>query len=182
MASFSVILVTAAPAGLASEAGGAFLKIDNRECLLRSVELFLNRDAVKQIHLVVADEKMEEARRKYAAHLGFSGVKLIGASAKWADQLAAAAEKISAECSHVIVHDAARPIVPFNDIDAILHAAEEDLKNPKGPAKPFKTVALATAVRNPLVSVDEGGDPLAFHLPSEFMQIVTPWVYAKEVF
>src|SRR5271155_1118759 len=53
MAKFSIAILTAAPAGQAAEAGGAFVKIDGREALLRSVELFLNRDAVVQIQLMV---------------------------------------------------------------------------------------------------------------------------------
>ena len=50
-ATFSVLVLTAAPPGQTSESGGAFVKIDGREALLRSVELFLNRDVVKQIHV-----------------------------------------------------------------------------------------------------------------------------------
>jgi hypothetical protein len=42
----------AAPPGQTTEAGGAFVKIEGREALLRSVELFLNRDNVKQIQIV----------------------------------------------------------------------------------------------------------------------------------
>ena len=30
------------------------------------------------------------------------------------------AEKVSADVSHVIVHDAARPAVPYSDIDAMM--------------------------------------------------------------
>ena len=86
MAIFSIVVVTAAPPGQATEAGGAYLKIDGREALLRSVELFLNRDNVKQIQLVVTPEELEEAKRKYGAHLGFSGVKLLAAGAKWIEQ------------------------------------------------------------------------------------------------
>ena len=41
-ATFSVLLVTAAPPGHGSESGGAFVKIDGRESLLRCAELFLN--------------------------------------------------------------------------------------------------------------------------------------------
>ena len=40
------------------------------------------------------------------------------------DQIHAVAEKISAEATHVIVHDAARPAVPYTDIEAIMEAAE----------------------------------------------------------
>ena len=49
MATFSVLVITAAPPGRAVEAGGAFVKIDGREALTRSIELFLNRDNVKRL-------------------------------------------------------------------------------------------------------------------------------------
>ena len=48
---FTAVILTAAPAGMAAEAGGAFVKIDGREALLRSVELFLNRENVSQVIL-----------------------------------------------------------------------------------------------------------------------------------
>src|ERR1700704_6549399 len=115
MAIFSVLIMTAAPAGQGSEAGGPFVKIDGREVLLRSVELFLNRENVKQIQIVFQQEAMEEAKRKYGAHLSFSGVKVLTGGPKWMDQLAAAAEKISDEATHVIVHDTARPAVAYSD-------------------------------------------------------------------
>src|SRR5256885_13171076 len=80
---FSVVVLTAAPPGLGAESGGAFVKIDGREALLRSVELFLNRENVKQVQLVVNADALEEAKRKYGPHLGFTGVKLIAGRAKW---------------------------------------------------------------------------------------------------
>src|SRR5580658_8081585 len=90
MSTFSVVLLTAVPTHLGAQGVGAFVKIDGRECLLRTVELFLNRDNVKQIHLAVTPESMEESKRKYGAHLGFSGVKLIAGGPNWIDQIAAA--------------------------------------------------------------------------------------------
>ena len=69
MAVFSVVVLTAPPPTQSSEAGGPYVKIDGREALLRSVELFLNRDNVKQIQLVVAADDLEEAKRKYGTHL-----------------------------------------------------------------------------------------------------------------
>ena len=68
---FSVVVLTAAPPGQGAEAGGPFVKIDGREALLRSVELFLNRDNVKQISVVFQDDFLEEGRRKYGGHFGF---------------------------------------------------------------------------------------------------------------
>jgi 2-C-methyl-D-erythritol 4-phosphate cytidylyltransferase len=171
MAAFSVVVLTAAPPTQASEAGGAYVKIDGREALLRSVELFLNRDNVKQIQLVVDPDDLDEAKRRYGAHLGFSGVKLLSAGPRWMDQVAAAGQTIAAECTHVILHDAARPAVPFSDIDALMECAE---------TRP--AVALASAVRSTLVEVDEGGNPLGYHFPSRFMHLLTPQAFSKEKF
>jgi 2-C-methyl-D-erythritol 4-phosphate cytidylyltransferase len=171
MANFSVIVLTAPPPGQAAEAGGPFVKIDGRESLLRCVELFLNRENIKQIQIVFAEDSMEEAKRKYGGHLSFSGVKVAQGGPRWVDQLAAAAEKVSNESTHVIVHDAARPAVAYSDIDQLLAEAE---KHP--------IVFLATVSRSPLVEIDEGGNALSIHPPSQYMNLVTPQAFKRERF
>ncbi|HEX4055047.1 MAG TPA: 2-C-methyl-D-erythritol 4-phosphate cytidylyltransferase [Tepidisphaeraceae bacterium] len=171
MASFSVVLFTAAPAALAAEGAGAFVKVDGRECLLRSVEMFLNRDNIKQIHVVVAEEQMEEAKRKYGGHLGFSGVKLIAGGQQWMDQIAAAGEKISVECSHVILHDAARPAVAYSDLEALMDEVE---KHP--------VAVMTTPIRAGLIETEESGRPIALRPPQRFAQVVTPWAMRKDKF
>lgn len=168
---FSVLVLTAPPPGLASEGGGAFVKVDGREALLRSVELFLNRDNVKQIQLAILPDAIEEVKRKYGGHLGFSGVKLITGGPRWIDQIVAAGATISSEATHVIIHDAARPAVPYSDIDALMSEAESK-----------SAVALVTPVRTTLVETDEGGNPVAFHTPQPWMQLLTPQVFSKEKF
>jgi 2-C-methyl-D-erythritol 4-phosphate cytidylyltransferase len=163
MPNFTALLLTAPPPGLAAEAGGAFVKVDGREALLRSVELFLNRDNIKQVLVVFQPEDAEEGRRKYGPHLGLFGVKVLAAGPKWIDQAAAGLEKLNPEATHVILHDAARPAVPYSDIDALLEEAEKNA-----------IVSLATPARTRLVEVDEGGNSVAFHAPSQFMQLLTP--------
>jgi 2-C-methyl-D-erythritol 4-phosphate cytidylyltransferase len=174
MAIFSVLVLTASPPGQGGQGGelaGAFVKIDGREALLRSVELFLNRENIKQIQLAIWPEAMEEVKRKYGGHLGFSGVKLVSGGPRWMDQIAAAAGTVSGEATHVMVHDAARPAVPYSDIDAIMVAAES-----------HAYAALAAPVRATLVETDEGGNPVATHSPQSYMQLMTPVVYSKEKF
>jgi 2-C-methyl-D-erythritol 4-phosphate cytidylyltransferase len=171
MADFSVLVLTAPPPGQSAEAGGPFVKIDGREALLRSVELFLNRDNVKQVQLVVDPDGVEEAKRKFGAHLSFSGVKLLTGGPRWSDQIKAAKEKISSDVSHVILHDAARPVVAYSDIDNLMSEAEQ-----------HPAVALASPVRSTLVEVDEGGNALAFHLPTGYMQLVTPQAFDRATF
>jgi 2-C-methyl-D-erythritol 4-phosphate cytidylyltransferase len=171
MATFSVLFLTTTPSGYPADSNGPFVKVDGRECLLRSVELFLNRDPIKQLQLCFTPEMMEEGKRKYGGHLGFSGVKLVGGGPRWIDQIAAGAEKLATEVSHVILHDAARPAVAYDDIDALMDAATKR-----------DAVALAAACRTSLVEVDEGGNPMAIHPASRFMQVLTPQVFSKARF
>jgi 2-C-methyl-D-erythritol 4-phosphate cytidylyltransferase len=170
-ATFSVLVLTAPPPGQAIEAGGAFVKLDGRESLLRAVELFLNRENIKQIQLAFTADMLEEGKRKFGGHLSFSGVKVLSGGPKWIDQIAVAAEKISEESTHVVIHDAARPAVSYSDIDCILEAAE------KHPA-----AALATPARTTMVELDEAGNPLAYQQPSRFMHLLTPQVFTKAKF
>src|SRR5205823_277851 len=102
---------------------------------------------------------------------GFSGVKILTGGPRWIDQLAAATDKIAPDCTHVLVHDAARPAVPYTDIEAIMAEAE------KHPA-----VALVAASRNTLVEVDEGGNALALHRPEQYMQLLTPQTFSRQKF
>lgn len=167
MANFSVILLTAPPPGLASDIGGYLVKIDQREILLRCVEMFLNRENIKQVQVVFAPEAMDEARRKFYAHLSFTGVRMLTGGATWMEQIVAAKEKIAPDTTHVVVHDAARPLLPWADLDAVLEAAEK-----------HEAVVLAAVLRNGLIEVDAGGAPMATHPPSGFHSLLTPQVFA----
>lgn len=160
---FTAIIVTAAPPGLAAEGSGIMAKVDGREVILRSVELFLSRDNVKQVLLVITPEAEEEIKRKYGGSLGFLGVKVVIGGKKWNEQIVAAAARVDAESTHVLIHDAARPVTAVSDIDAIIEAAD---KNP--------AVMLATPLKTGLIELDEGGGPVATHTPSSYMQILSP--------
>jgi len=167
MANFSVILLTATPPGLAADIGGFFVKVDQREILLRCVEMFLNRDNIKQVQVVFAPEAMEEAKRKFYAHLSFTGVRMLTGGTTWLEQIIAAREKISPDTTHVVIHDAARPLLPWADLDALLEAAEK-----------HEAVTLATPLRSGLIEVDPGGAPMATHLPSSYHIMQTPQVFS----
>jgi 2-C-methyl-D-erythritol 4-phosphate cytidylyltransferase len=168
---FTVILLTAAPPGHAAEAGGAFVKVDGRESLLRASELFLNRDTIKQVQLVVLQDAFDDAKRRFASHLSFSGVRLLGGGPGWHDQIAAAAATLDPAATHVVIHDAARPAVPYSDIDAVLAAAEQ-----------HPAVTLITPVRAGLIAVDPAGRPLAYHQSDEFVELLSPRVVRRDLF
>jgi 2-C-methyl-D-erythritol 4-phosphate cytidylyltransferase len=171
MPTFSVAILTAAPPGQAVEAGGAFVKIDGREALLRSVELFLNRETIKQIQVVVLPDDLEEAKRKYGPHLSFSGVKLIAGGPRWTDQIAAASQKLAPEATHIFLHDGARPLVPYSDVDALIDAAYKEA-----------AVVLTAPVRSELIQIDDKGNPLHHWRADEFVHLLTPQVFTKDRF
>lgn len=164
MPNFSVVILTAIPTSLGADGAGAFVKVDGRECLLRSADLFFNRDAVKQIQLVVADDKFEESKRKFGDHLSFSGAKLIAGGTQWTDQLEAASQKIPADITHVIIHDAARPAVAFTDLDVLLAEAE---KHP--------IAVMTTPLRGGIIEAEDSGKPIAIRSGQRFQNVATPW-------
>ena len=168
---FSVVILTAIPTGLGADGAGAFVKVDGRESLLRSADVFFNRDGIKQIQLVVADDKFEEAKRKFGDHLSFSGAKLIAGPSQWMDQLETAAQKIPAEVTHVIVHDAARPAVAFTDLDVLLAEAE---KHP--------VAVMTTPLRGGIIETEDSGKPIALRSGQRFQNVVTPWALRKDKF
>ena len=122
MNAIATVLLTAAPDGFAYD-NAAMTRIDGREAALRCMEMYTNREGILQTIIVVADADAEETRRKIGSHLSFMGIKLITAGSGWAEQLATAAKVLKAETTHVIVHDAARPAVPFSDLDRLIETA-----------------------------------------------------------
>jgi 2-C-methyl-D-erythritol 4-phosphate cytidylyltransferase len=157
-----------------TEAGGWLMKVDGKEAILRSSELFLNRDAIKQILVVIEPDEIDRAKQRYGGHFAFAGIKMVSGGPKWMDQVSAAAEKISPDCTHVILHDGARPCVPYTDIDAVMEEAGK-LGGKEG-------VGVVTPARSTLLELDEGGNPVAYHLPSRFVQLLTPQAFTRAAF
>jgi 2-C-methyl-D-erythritol 4-phosphate cytidylyltransferase len=166
-----VVIYTAAPVDQSGEAGGAFVKVDGRECLLRSVELFVNRPETARIVVVVDEDEAGDAKRRFSAHFGLTGVQLAVGGPRWLDQAAAALPKLPTEATHVILHDAARPIVPFGDIDALIEAAGE-----------YPAAALSSPVRGTLVEVDGHGHAKGYAGATRFLQLLTPQIFTREQF
>ena len=75
-ARFAAIILTANPPGMSGDASGAMVKIDGREALVRSVELFLNRDNLSQVMVVFQPAALDDAKKKFGGHFGFTGVRV----------------------------------------------------------------------------------------------------------
>jgi 2-C-methyl-D-erythritol 4-phosphate cytidylyltransferase len=102
-----------------------FERLKDRPVFLRSVELFVNRDDVCQVQLVVAKEDVETMQTRYAANIGFMGVKLTVGGAERSDSVRSALANVSDEADFICVHDAVRPCVSSLWVDKVFAAAEK---------------------------------------------------------
>ena len=114
-------------AGPGSRFGGKrkkqFVDVAGRAVFLRSVELFANRDDVKQILLGIAAEDEELVAVKWGANLKFFGVKLFFGGYERFDTINKGLELVKVDVDLIAVHDACRCCVTDKMIDEVIAAA-----------------------------------------------------------
>lgn len=165
----AVMLLTAPPPGTSGDEG-AYVKVDGRECLLRSAELFVNRDEVSQVLTSFQTGDAEDAKRRYGSHLAFSGVKIGEPTDGWHGQIKALAAKLSDEITHLLVHDSARPAVAYSDLDALFEALS---------GHPDSPCALAAHLECGLVETDGTGAAIGYRPADAFRLLLWPRIYPR---
>jgi 2-C-methyl-D-erythritol 4-phosphate cytidylyltransferase len=126
MGQFAVILPAA---GRSTRFGDAkqkkiFAELDGRAVWLRAVEPFINRDDVAQTILVIAPEDRELFERRFRASVAFLNIRVVDGGAERYDSVARALEVVEPTCEFIAVHDAARPCLTGDLIDAVFAAAQ----------------------------------------------------------
>jgi 2-C-methyl-D-erythritol 4-phosphate cytidylyltransferase len=98
--------------------------VGGRPLLLRTVELFAKRDEVRTIVVAAPPDRIDEFKSKYGPSLGFHGASITagGREFRW-ETVRNALEDIPEECTHIAVHDAARPSVSKELLDRLFEAA-----------------------------------------------------------
>ena len=100
-----------------------YADLDGRAVWLRAAEPFVNRDDVGQILLAIAPEDRELFERRYRPNVAFLNIKVLEGGAERADSIANALEAADPSCDFVAVHDAARPCLTGELVDAVFSAA-----------------------------------------------------------
>jgi 2-C-methyl-D-erythritol 4-phosphate cytidylyltransferase len=103
-----------------------FVDVAGRAVFLRSVELFSNRDDVKQILLTIAPEDQELVNVKWGANLKFFSVKICFGGAERFETVSKALELVKDDIDLIAVHDAVRCCVTGELIDTIIVAAAKN--------------------------------------------------------
>ncbi len=121
------VAVIICAAGASSRFGGKrkkpFVDVAGRAAFLRSVELFSNRDDVKQILLGICAEDRELVTIKWGATLTFFNVKIYEGGAERFDTVSKGIELIKDTIDLVAVHDAVRCCITEKWIDLVIATA-----------------------------------------------------------
>ena len=91
---------------------------------MRAIKLFSSRPDVGQIILAINPESFDSFRFKYGDQLSFQNVTLVkgGLKERW-ETVSLALAAVKDDCTHVAVHDAARPLTSTRLIDRVFGAA-----------------------------------------------------------
>jgi 2-C-methyl-D-erythritol 4-phosphate cytidylyltransferase len=102
-----------------------FAPLEDRAVWLHAAERFLNRNDVKQTILIIAAEDREAFFDKFGANVAILGIDVVDGGAERSDSVANALARVKATNEFVAVHDAARPCLANEWIDAVFGAAEQ---------------------------------------------------------
>ena len=102
-----------------------FAALDGRAVWLRAAEAFVNRKDVVQSLVVVSAEDLDRFRTRYGAHLALLGIEVVVGGAERFHSVGNALAKLRDEVDLVAIHDAARPCVTAELIDAVFRVAAE---------------------------------------------------------
>ncbi len=118
------LIVTAAGSSTRFGADKLGEDLGGRPVLLRAVEPFTKRDEVVRILVAAPPASIEEFRGRFGPTLSFHGAVIVpgGAKARW-ESVRAALEHVPADCTHVAIHDGARPCLSGELLERVFAAA-----------------------------------------------------------
>lgn len=146
-----------------------FAQLGGRPVFMHAVEKFVNREDVAQLILVLAPDDREYFEMRFHAEAAFLGLHLVDGGVDRAESVANALAVLKDDVDHVAVHDAARPLVAEEWIDAVFAAAVE-----------HGAAILGTPVAGTLKRVDSDEAILETVSRDQLWEAQTPQVFRRE--
>jgi 2-C-methyl-D-erythritol 4-phosphate cytidylyltransferase len=127
MATFAVILPAAGQSTRfsAQKRKKPFIELKGRPVWVRAAECFINREDVRQTLLVVPRDEIEWVKEKFRPNLAFMNIDLVEGGSERFQSVQNALARVRSDIDFVAVHDAARPLIVKEWVDAIFAAAEK---------------------------------------------------------
>lgn len=194
-----MIIPAAGASSRYAAAGGVRSKIDEdfggRPVLQRTVEMFTNRDETAVVIVAGPADDWDEFIMRHGDKLGLLGVKVCkGGKTHRYETVKNAMALVPADCTHVAVHDAARPCTPPELIDRVLSAAEkhaavipavdvpDTIKRVSPAAKQDKDIDPLDAILGGAGKAGRNVRPVQQTVPRENLVLVqTPQVFTREL-
>ena len=171
MPNVSVILPSAGSGKrFGAGANKIFHPLCGRAIFLRSIDIFAGRDDVCQILLVVSPGDAEELSERFGGELSALGAELIEGGAQRSDSVRNALARLDEGAALVCVHDAVRPCVSRERIDAVFQAAAES-----------GAAILACPLNGTIKKVDPSGRIIATVDREGLWEAQTPQVFEKNL-
>ncbi len=146
-----------------------FTNLDGRAVWLRSVEIFVTRNDVCQCIIVVAPDDQEFFRSRFGPNLAFMSVRIANGGAQRFESVGNALAMVEPEADFVAIHDAVRPCITEEQINAVFHKAQET-----------GAAILAVPVADTLKRVDSTGKIEATPPRQGLWQAQTPQVFRRD--
>ena len=102
-----------------------FTNLDGRAVWLRTAELFVTRKDVCQCIIVIAPDDRELFRQRYSANLAFLDIQVADGGGERFESVHNALALLREEAELVAIHDAVRPCVTVESIDAVFARAAQ---------------------------------------------------------
>ena len=103
-----------------------FIKLHQKPVFLHCVERFQKRRDVIQTIVVIAAQDQEDFFSRFGANVAVLGLEVVIGGEQRSDSVANALGKVDSRADFVAIHDAARPCVLEDDIEAVFQAAARD--------------------------------------------------------
>ena len=147
-----------------------FIQMAGRAVWLHSADLFLKRNDVKQLIVVIAEEDQEDFHSKFGANLAIMGIDVVSGGKERADSVGNALAKVRSDVDYVAIHDAARPCLCDEWIDGVFAAAEKS-----------GAAILATPVAGTLKRSKDGKTIDETVSRANLWEAQTPQVFRREI-
>ena len=166
------VIFPAAGAGRRMKAGRnkVFLELSGVPILLRSLQRFSAVPAVAELIVVVAEDETASVEALLAGAQGLKPRRVTAGGAELQYSIANGMKRLAASSDIVLVHDAARPLVSFETIEAVIRAANE-----KGAA------IAAVRAKNTIKAVGEGGRVEATPPREGLWEVQTPQGFRRDL-
>ncbi|RKY63518.1 MAG: 2-C-methyl-D-erythritol 4-phosphate cytidylyltransferase [Candidatus Latescibacterota bacterium] len=147
-----------------------FAKIAGQCVFLRTLELFINREDVCQVILVVGKDDIDTIKTNYGDTLNKMNVEMVIGGATRTESVRNALVKVNDQADFVCVHDAVRPCVSQLWIDKVFEAADK-----------YGSAILAHPIHETVKKVGKDNEIIQTVRRDDLWQAQTPQVFRKEI-